>query len=92
MDKYREIVKKYYLDIKNRNLKEEPRREKFLSLLKDLFTNSIDEIQKYTDGAEKSVKIQGSGKEFIKNSNNSPAIKYTLFGTSINKTKIAGAI
>ncbi|MGA2976496.1 MAG: hypothetical protein ABSF77_14400 [Spirochaetia bacterium] len=66
MDKFVTAVHRYYLELKESGLKETPRREKFLVLLKELFPASVDEISKYTDGAEKSVGIQGTGNEIIK--------------------------
>ena len=67
MEKYRQAIQKYYLDITNTDLKETPRKEKFLALLKDLFPNCVDEIQKYTDGSEAGVKINVTGSGIIKN-------------------------
>ena len=67
MEKYRQAIQKYYLDITNTDLKETPRKEKFLALLKDLFPNCVDEIQKYTDGSEAGVKIHVTGSGIIKN-------------------------
>jgi hypothetical protein len=67
MEKYRQAVQKYYLDIVGTDLKETPRKEKFLALLKDLFPGSVDEIQKYTDGSETGVKIHVAESGLIKN-------------------------
>ena len=66
MDKYLTAVHRYFLERKDSQLKETPRREKFLVLLKKLFPTSYDEIAKYTDGSEKSVGIKGTGNEIIK--------------------------
>ena len=65
MDKYTTAVHRYFLELKDSQLKETPRREKFLVLLKELFPTSYDEIAKYTDGSEKSVGMKGTGNEII---------------------------
>ena len=66
MEKYIKAIQKYCIDLRASNLKETPRKEKFLVLLKELFPNAVDEIQKYTDGAERPVKIETTGNEIIK--------------------------
>jgi hypothetical protein len=66
MEKYVQAIQRYYADLKSSSLKETPRKEKFLILLKELFPTAVQEIMKYTDGAESPVRIQSTGNEIIK--------------------------
>ena len=66
MERYLEAIQRYYADLKGSSLKETPRKEKFLVLLKELFPTAVEEIRKYTDGAECPVRMQTTGNEIIK--------------------------
>jgi len=66
MEKYLEAIQRYCTDLKGSSLKETPRKEKFLVLLTELFPTAVEEIRKYTDGAECPVRMQTTGHEIIK--------------------------
>jgi len=66
MERYIQAIQRYSTDLKGTSLKETPRKEKFLVLLKELFPTAVEEIRKYTDGAEHTVRLETSGHEIIK--------------------------
>ena len=66
VESYLKAIAEYHDDLRDSNLKETPRREKFVVLLQRLFPTSAEEIRRYTDGAERAVDIATSGRELIK--------------------------
>ena len=63
---YAELIGQYFDDLRRSDLKEAPRRDKFLLLLQSLFPTCAEELRRYTDGTEKAVPIPTSGSELIR--------------------------
>ena len=61
-----ELIRTYHDELAASDLKEAPRRDKFLLLLQALFPTSAAELARYTDGVEKAVRIPTSGADLIR--------------------------
>ena len=61
-----QLIARYFDDMKGSDLKEAPRRDKFLVLLQALFPSSAEELRRYTDGIETPVSMPVSGAQFIR--------------------------
>lgn len=61
-----QTIERFHNELRGSDLKEAPRRDKFLVLLQALFPSSADELRRYTDGIEKAVSLPTSGAELIR--------------------------
>ncbi len=63
---YLKLIARFQSELKGSDLKEAPRRDKFLLLLQALFPSSVEELSRYTDGIETSVSMPTSGAQIIR--------------------------
>lgn len=63
---HNQLIALYFDEMKASDLKEAPRRDKFLVLLQALFPSSAEELRRYTDGIETPVSMPVSGAQFIR--------------------------